>query len=80
MRRQPTEPRCERPQIHLQPLVIQHKPFDDELAQPLGSPDAERGVAMRLHPVADRQDNIEVVEPGLTGLAVNSSYPEFPDT
>jgi hypothetical protein len=37
----------------LQPLVIQRKPFDDELAQPFCGPDAKLGAAMRLHPIAD---------------------------
>jgi hypothetical protein len=45
-----------------QALVVEDKAFDDVLPQALGGPHAELGAPERFHPVAHRDDDIEVVE------------------
>ena len=44
-----------------QEFVVQHKAFDDEFPELLHGPDAEAGCHMTFHPIADRDDHIEVV-------------------
>ncbi len=46
----------------LQTFVIQNEALDDELPQRLRRPDAELRGLMTVHPVADGDDGIEVVE------------------
>jgi len=53
--------------------------FHDILPQPLRSPDAELGASLRFHPVAHRDDHIEVVVSRVIGFPIGGSYPEFPD-
>ena len=62
-----------------QPLVVENKSFDDVFPQPLRGPDAELRAAIRLHPVANGNDHVEVVVLCFVGFAIRRSYPEFPD-
>ena len=57
----------------LQPLVVQGKALDDVFAQTLGGPDAELRASMRLHPVADGNNDVQVVKPCLVLLAISGS-------
>jgi hypothetical protein len=52
---------------------VEHEALDDVLAQGLGRPDAELGGLVAVHPVADRNDRVEVMELGLVDLAVGGS-------
>ena len=45
----------------LEPLIVQGEALDEVLAQALRGPDAELGAAMGLDPVADGDDDVEVV-------------------
>jgi len=45
----------------LQPVVVHGKPFNNELTQSLGGPDAKLGAPMGFYPVTDGNDDIEVV-------------------
>src|SRR5438094_667022 len=45
----------------LEPLVIHCESYDDVFPQPLRGPDAELRAAVRFHPVADGDDEVEVV-------------------
>jgi hypothetical protein len=45
-----------------QALVIQHKALDDILAQPLRRPDAKARRHRAFHPVAHRQNHVEVIK------------------
>src|SRR5262249_35201068 len=66
-----------------QPLVVQSESLDDVFTEALGRPLPELRATMRTHPVADRDDDIEVV---VIHLALNLTipfclnYPEFPDS
>lgn len=67
----------------LQPLVVQHKTLDDQLAELLRRPLPELGAAMRPNPVADRDDNVEVVMVNFTldlPCALQLNYSEFPNS
>jgi len=44
----------------LQPFVVERKALDDVFSQPLGRPDAKLRAPVRLDPVADRDDNIQL--------------------
>ena len=45
----------------LEPFIIHRESLDDVFPQPLRGPDAKLRAAMRLHPVAHRDDDIEIV-------------------
>lgn len=51
----------------LQTFIIQHEALGDELAQCSRGPDAELGGLVAVHPVADGDDGVEVVELHLAG-------------
>jgi hypothetical protein len=63
----------------LEPLVVHRETFHDVFAQPLRGPDAELSAALGLHPVANGNDDIEVVVGSFVVFAIGGSYPEFPD-
>src|SRR5260370_16231873 len=46
----------------LQPLVVQHEAFDDELSKRTCGPDSELSRLEAIHPVPDGDYHIEVVE------------------
>ena len=45
-----------------QPLIVQDKALDDVVFQDFGCPDAELRGLIEVHPVADRNNGIEVAE------------------
>jgi hypothetical protein len=45
----------------LQPFVVEREALDDVLLEALGRPDAKARRDMAFHPVADRDDQVEVV-------------------
>ncbi|MOA20149.1 hypothetical protein D3C78_1405750 [compost metagenome] len=51
----------------LQARIVHGEALDQVLAQALGGPDAEPGALLRLDPVADRDDDVEVIEVGRLG-------------
>lgn len=58
-------------------VVVHGKAFDDVFAQPLGGPYAKLRATMRLHPVANGNDDIEVEVINLICFAVNGSGCKF---
>ena len=62
-----------------EPFVIQRETFDDVSPQPLRGPDAKLRAPLRFHPVANRDDDVEVIEPSLVAFAVSGSCQEFLD-
>jgi len=65
------------PAAALEPLVVQGEAFDDILPQPLRGSDAKLRAPMRFHPVADRDDDIEIVVLDLVRLAISRSCCKF---
>ena len=63
----------------LEPLVVHDEALDQILGQVGGGPLAELGAARRAHPVAHRQDHVQVVMLGLVALAVLGSCQVFLD-
>ena len=63
----------------LQPLVVHHEAFDDELPQMGGGPLSELRATGRAYPVADRANQVEVVELCAVLLAVGGSCQGFLD-
>ena len=61
----------------LQALVIQHKAFLDEFLQGFCCPDPELCGFGGIHPIANRDDGVEVVEICLIGFAVCGSMCKF---
>ena len=46
---------------------------------PLGVPDTETGGHVAFDPVADGDDDVQIVVLRVVGFAIGGSYPEFPD-
>ena len=63
----------------LQTLIVEDEPLDDVFPQTLGGPDAELRASKRLHPVADRDDDVKVIEPGCVVFSVSGSCQGFLD-
>jgi len=64
-------------------FVIHDKPLDDILAQALCRPDAELRAAMGFDAVANRDDDVEVIEINVAcnlRFSFGLNYPEFPDS
>ena len=57
----------------LQPLVIEEETLHDVFPQQPGGPDTEAGGHRTFHPVAHRNDGIEIVETGRVILPVGGS-------
>lgn len=68
-----------RPRWVLEPLVVEHEALHDVFPQPLCGPNAELRASLRLHPVADGENGIQVVVLRFIGFPVGGSYPEFPE-
>jgi len=65
--------------VVFQPLAVEGVALGQMLAQGAGGPLAKAGALDRLDPIADRDDDVEVVVLRLVGFAIGGSYPEFPD-
>ena len=63
----------------LEALVIQGKPLDDILFQPLSGPNPERRTLMRFYPIPYRNDYIEIVVANIIGFSVRGSCSEIPN-
>lgn len=66
----------------LKTFIVEQKAHDQIVAQPLGGPDAKLSAPMRLHPVSDRDNNVQVVVGDIaTDLpcTLDLNYPEIPD-
>lgn len=63
----------------LQTLIVEHEALDDVLPQPLRCPNSKLRAPQRLHSVADRDDDIEVVELRRIVLAIGGSCQGFLD-
>ena len=63
----------------LEPIIVEGKALDYELAQPLCCPDAELRATMGFYTVADRDDDLKVVVLRVIDFSIIGSYPEFPD-
>ncbi len=62
-----------------QAFLVEHIPTGGEVAQDADLPLAKLGGAGGVHPEADGDDGVEVVEGGEVAFAVAGSIPEFPD-
>jgi hypothetical protein len=58
-------------------LVVEREALDQVLAEPLSRPDPELSAPVRLHPVADRDDHIQVEVLDLVRLPVGGSCCRF---
>jgi len=61
------------------PGLFNRGPLHRMVAKYYRRPLPELGAAMRLHPVADRNNYIEVIVRSFIGFSVTCSYPEIPD-
>ena len=62
----------------LQPVVIHGKALDDVLSQTLGDPDAKLGAPVGFYPVADGDDDVEIIALSVVLFPILGSYPENP--
>ncbi len=70
------------PAPFFQAIIVHHKTFHQELAQPFGRPAPELGAAVGFDAVTNRKNHLQIIEINLPGdfpFAFFLNYPEFPD-
>ncbi len=65
--------------IPAQATFVEGIATNEVVLEGLGGPDAELGAALGFHPVANRNNDVQVIQLGIVGFAVRGSYPEIPE-